>query len=145
MMAIEPLPETNSAPVDDSLDPEVNRLSCYGDGRSRFMRPSENLCCAIYTRKSTERGLDANVTSLTAQRDLCQSYIKCQAHQRWVELPQSYDDGGYSGGTLERPALRRLIADIEEGRVDAIIIYKIDRLTRSLLDFCSARRNSRAL
>jgi DNA invertase Pin-like site-specific DNA recombinase len=76
-----------------------------------------------------------NVTSLVAQREVCQSYIKCQAHRKWTELPQSYDDGGYSGGTLERPALRRLISDIEAGRVDVIIIYKIDRLTRSLLDF----------
>jgi DNA invertase Pin-like site-specific DNA recombinase len=70
-----------------------------------------------------------------AQRDVCHSYIKCQAHRHWIELPQAYDDGGYSGGTLERPALRRLLADIEEGRVDAIVIYKIHRLTRSLLDF----------
>jgi site-specific DNA recombinase len=99
------------------------------------MTSSQHLRCAIYTRKSTDRGLDANVTSLTAQRDVCQSYIKCQAHRHWIELPQAYDDGGYSGGTLERPALRRLLADIEEGRVDAIVIYKIDRLTRSLLDF----------
>ena len=99
------------------------------------MRSSENLRCAIYTRKSTERGLDMNVTSLEAQREVCQSYIKCQAHRKWTELPQSYDDGGFSGGTLERPALRRLIADIERGRIDVIIIYKIDRLTRSLLDF----------
>lgn len=99
------------------------------------MRSSENLRCAIYTRKSTERGLDMNVTSLEAQREVCQSYIRCQAHRKWTELAQAYDDGGYSGGTLERPALRRLISDIEAGRVDAIIIYKIDRLTRSLLDF----------
>ena len=99
------------------------------------MRSSEGLRCAIYTRKSTERGLDMNVTSLVAQREVCQSYIRCQAHRKWTELPQAYDDGGYSGGTLERPALRRLISDIESGRVDVIIIYKIDRLTRSLLDF----------
>jgi DNA invertase Pin-like site-specific DNA recombinase len=91
--------------------------------------------CAIYTRKSTEHGLDMAVTSLEAQRDVCRAYIKCQAHRNWVELPREYDDGGYSGGSLERPALQRLIADVEAGRVDNIVIYKIDRLTRSLTDF----------
>lgn len=91
--------------------------------------------CAIYTRKSTEHGLDLPLNSLVTQREVCQSYIKCQAHKQWVELPYHYDDGGYSGGTLERPALKRLIGDVEAGRVDVIVIYKIDRLTRSLLDF----------
>lgn len=91
--------------------------------------------CAIYTRKSTERGLDMAVTSLEAQREVCRAYIKCQAHRNWVELPILYDDGGHSGGTLERPALQKLIADVEAGRVDIIVIYKIDRLTRSLTDF----------
>jgi len=91
--------------------------------------------CAIYTRKSTEYGLDAAVNSLETQRDVCQSYIKCQAHRNWSELPYRYDDGGYSGGTLARPALTRLVRDIEEGRIDVIVVYKIDRLTRSLLDF----------
>jgi len=91
--------------------------------------------CAIYTRKSTDRGLDLNVTSLEAQRDVCSSYIKCQAHRNWFELPTLYNDGGYSGGNLDRPALRALMADIEDGRVDCIVIYKMDRLTRSLLDF----------
>ena len=91
--------------------------------------------CAIYTRKSTEHGLDAAVNSLETQRDICRAYIKCQAHRNWAELPSRYDDGGYSGGTLARPALTRLIRDIEEGRIDVIVVYKIDRLTRSLLDF----------
>lgn len=91
--------------------------------------------CAIYTRKSTEHGLDRAVNSLETQRDVCRSYIKCQAHRNWVELPCHYDDGGYSGGTLVRPALNRLIGDIEAGRIDMVVIYKIDRLTRSLLDF----------
>jgi site-specific DNA recombinase len=91
--------------------------------------------CAIYTRKSTEYGLDAAVNSLETQRDVCQAYIKCQAHRNWTELPYRYDDGGCSGGTLARPALTRLIRDIEEGRIDVIVVYKIDRLTRSLLDF----------
>jgi site-specific DNA recombinase len=91
--------------------------------------------CAIYTRKSTDRGLDEAVNSLETQRDVCQSYIKCHAHRNWVELPRRYDDGGYSGGTLVRPALNCLIGDIEAGRIDVIVVYKIDRLTRSLLDF----------
>jgi site-specific DNA recombinase len=91
--------------------------------------------CAIYTRKSTEHGLDRAVNSLETQRDVCLAYIKCQAHRHWVHLPHRYDDGGYSGGTLVRPALNRLIADIEAGRIDMVVIYKIDRLTRSLLDF----------
>ena len=102
-----------------------------------YMDPIERriIRCAIYTRKSTERGLDAAVNSLETQRDVCQSYIKCQMHRNWTELPHRYDDGGYSGGTLARPALARLIRDIEEGRIDVIVVYKIDRLTRSLLDF----------
>jgi site-specific DNA recombinase len=91
--------------------------------------------CAIYTRKSTDHGLDMPVNSLEAQRDVCRAYIKCQAHRNWVELPYQYDDGGYSGSSLERPALQRLVADVEAGRVDLIVIYKIDRLTRSLTDF----------
>lgn len=91
--------------------------------------------CAIYTRKSTEHRLDLAVNSLETQRDVCQAYIKCQAHRNWVEVAHHYDDGGYSGGTLVRPALGRLLRDIEPGRVDLVVIYKIDRLTRSLLDF----------
>ena len=91
--------------------------------------------CAIYTRKSTDRGLEKEVNSLESQRDYCRAYIKCQAHRNWVEVPRQYDDGGQSGGTLDRPALQGLIADIEAGRVDVIVIYKIDRLTRSLMAF----------
>jgi len=91
--------------------------------------------CAIYTRKSTEYGLDQAVNSLDAQREVCRSYIKCQAHRNWVEVPRRYDDGGYSGGTLVRPAMNQLVGDIESGRIDMVVIYKIDRLTRSLLDF----------
>lgn len=91
--------------------------------------------CAVYTRKSTSQGLDSDVSSLETQREVCRSYIKCHAHRNWVELPARYDDGGFSGGTLERPALKELLADIEAGRVDVIVVYKLDRLTRSLLDF----------
>ncbi|MFL6725214.1 MAG: recombinase family protein [Sphingomicrobium sp.] len=91
--------------------------------------------CAIYARKSTDRGLDMPVNSLESQREICRAYIKSQAHRNWYETTANYDDGGYSGGTLERPALKQLISDVEAGRVDIIVVYKIDRLTRSLLDF----------
>jgi DNA invertase Pin-like site-specific DNA recombinase len=91
--------------------------------------------CAIYTRKSTEHGLDQEFNSLDAQREACEAYIKSQASQGWRALPQEYDDPAYSGGNLERPALKRLLRDIEAGRIDVIVVYKIDRLTRSLADF----------
>ena len=93
------------------------------------------LRCAIYTRKSTEHGLEQEFNSLDAQRDACEAYIKSQASQGWRALPQHYDDPAYSGGNLERPALKKLLADIEAGKVDVIVVYKIDRLTRSLADF----------
>src|SRR5947199_1252941 len=91
--------------------------------------------CAIYTRKSSEEGLEQEFNSLQAQREACEAYIKSQRHEGWVCLSQPYDDGGLSGGTLERPALQRLLADIAAGAVDAVIVYKVDRLTRSLADF----------
>ena len=93
------------------------------------------LRCAIYTRKSTEEGLDMGFNSLDAQREACEAYIASQKSEGWVELADRYDDGGWSGGTLERPALKRLTADIEDGRVDVVVVYKIDRLSRSLMDF----------
>jgi site-specific DNA recombinase len=91
--------------------------------------------CAIYTRKSTEHGLELEFNSLQAQREACEAYIKSQAHEGWILLPGKYDDAAYSGGNLERPALKRLLNDIDQGRVDVIVVYKIDRLTRSLADF----------
>jgi DNA invertase Pin-like site-specific DNA recombinase len=91
--------------------------------------------CAIYTRKSTEHGLELEFNSLDAQREACEAYIKSQASQGWRILPQPYDDPAYSGGTLDRPALKQLLTDIEAGIVDVIVVYKIDRLTRSLADF----------
>jgi site-specific DNA recombinase len=91
--------------------------------------------CAIYTRKSTEHGLELEFNSLDAQRDSCEAYIKSQASQGWRALPQHYDDPAYSGGNLERPALQQLLKDIDAGRIDVIVVYKIDRLTRSLADF----------
>jgi site-specific DNA recombinase len=91
--------------------------------------------CAIYTRKSTEHGLELEFNSLDAQRDACEAYIKSQASQGWKALPQHYDDPAYSGGNLDRPALQQLLKDIDAGRIDVIVVYKIDRLTRSLADF----------
>jgi DNA invertase Pin-like site-specific DNA recombinase len=93
------------------------------------------LRCAIYTRKSTEEGLDMEFNSLDAQREACSAYIASQRAEGWVELADQYDDGGFSGGTLERPALKRLLADIEAGRIDVVVVYKIDRLSRALMDF----------
>ena len=91
--------------------------------------------CAIYTRKSSEEGLEQAFNSLDAQREACAAYVDSQRHEGWLALDDRYDDGGYSGGTLERPALQRLIRDIEAGRVDTVVCYKIDRLSRSLTDF----------
>ncbi len=93
------------------------------------------LRCAIYTRKSSEEGLDMEFNSLDAQREACEAYIASQRAEGWVLVRDRYDDGGVSGGTLERPALKRLVADIQEGLVDVVVVYKIDRLSRSLVDF----------
>ncbi|MFK7879199.1 recombinase family protein [Roseobacter sp.] len=95
----------------------------------------KKLRCAIYTRKSSEDGLEQEFNSLDAQREACAAYISSQKHEGWVLLPEHYDDGGISGGSLDRPALKRLLQDIADGLVDQIIVYKIDRLTRSLADF----------
>lgn len=91
--------------------------------------------CAIYTRKSSEEGLDMEFNSLDAQREACEAYIASQKSEGWVALRDRYDDGGFSGGTLVRPALKQLISDIEAGLIDVIVVYKIDRLSRSLMDF----------
>jgi len=91
--------------------------------------------CAIYTRKSSEEGLEQDFNSLDAQREACAAFIKSQVHEGWVQISESYDDGGISGGTMVRPALQRLLADIEKGLVDIVVVYKVDRLTRSLSDF----------
>ncbi len=91
--------------------------------------------CAIYTRKSSEEGLEQDFNSLDAQREACASYIASQKHEGWTLLPNHYDDGGISGGHLERPALQQLLSDVDDGAVDQIVVYKIDRLTRSLADF----------
>ncbi|MDP9195623.1 MAG: recombinase family protein [Pseudomonadota bacterium] len=91
--------------------------------------------CAIYTRKSSEEGLEQDFNSLQAQREACEAYIKSQQHEGWQLVKTAYDDGGISGGTMERPALQRLLSDIQSGKIDIIVVYKVDRLTRSLADF----------
>ena len=91
--------------------------------------------CAIYTRKSTEEGLEQDFNSLDAQREACEAYIKSQMHEGWVLIKKEYNDGGYSGGTMNRPAFQELLTDIEEDKVDIVVVYKVDRLTRSLMDF----------
>src|SRR3989337_966064 len=88
--------------------------------------------CAVYTRKSSEEGLEQAFNSLDAQREACEAYIKSQIGEGWQLVRNRYDDGGLSGGTLERPALQQLLADIRAGRVETVVVYKVDRLTRSL-------------
>src|SRR3989454_9513330 len=91
--------------------------------------------CAVYTRKSSEEGLEQEFNSLHAQREACEAFIKSQAGEGWRLIRTHYDDGGLSGATMERPALQRLMADIAKGLIDAVVVYKVDRLTRSLADF----------
>ena len=91
--------------------------------------------CAIYTRKSTEEGLEQDFNSLDAQREAGEAYIASQRNEGWECLSNRYDDGGFSGGNVDRPAFQRLMADVEAGKVDCIVVYKIDRLSRSLMDF----------
>ena len=103
--------------------------------QSRNDVPSGPVRCAIYTRKSTEEGLEQEFNSLDAQKEACAAYVTSQRHEGWVLVPGDYDDGGFSGGTLERPALKRLLSEIAANRIDVIVVYKVDRLTRSLGDF----------
>lgn len=98
-------------------------------------RPTKRLRCAIYTRKSTEEGLEQAFNSLDAQREACAAYILSQRHEGWTLHPESYGDGGFTGGNMDRPGLRRLLSDVRTGRVDVVVVYKVDRLTRSLADF----------
>ncbi len=110
-------------------------------GKDRDRRFGDNptarrrLRCAVYTRKSSDEGLEQSFNSLHAQRDACEAYVASQKHEGWVLLPQAYDDGAYSGGSMDRPALQRLLDDIRSGLVDIVVVYKVDRLTRSLADF----------
>jgi DNA invertase Pin-like site-specific DNA recombinase len=102
---------------------------------AKVKRPAKRLRCAIYTRKSSEEGLEQAFNSLDAQREACAAFILSQKHEGWTVLPTLYDDGGFSGGTMDRPALQRILGDIAAGKVDVVVVYKIDRLTRSLFDF----------
>jgi site-specific DNA recombinase len=95
----------------------------------------KRLNCAIYTRKSSDEGLEKEFNSLDAQREACAAYVLSQKHAGWVGVRDLYDDGGLSGGTMERPALQRLLTDIASGKVQIVVVYKVDRLTRSLADF----------
>ena len=106
----------------------------FGTAPGRLKNGS-TIRCAIYTRKSTEEGLDRDFNSLQAQREAAEAYIQSQRHMGWVLVPHNYDDGGFSGGNLERPGLKKLLDDVEGRRVDCILVYKVDRLSRSLLDF----------
>src|SRR5437763_10807207 len=98
-------------------------------------RRNARVRCAIYTRKASEEGLDQEFNSLQAQREACEAFIHSQRHEGWVCLRAAYDDGGFSGARMDRPALQQLLADLTAGRVDTIVVHKIDRLTRSLADF----------
>jgi len=111
-------------------EPEGGIVSRGSEGK-----PIRKLRCAVYTRKSTEEGLDKEFNSLQAQREACEAFIASQRSEGWALVRDAYDDGGFSGGTLERPGLKQLLADIEEGLVDVVVVYKIDRLSRSLMDF----------
>src|SRR5712664_3113501 len=105
-------------------------------GRARpLRRKGSRSRCAVYTRKSSEEGLEMEFNSLDAQREACEAYIASQRGEGWVQVADRYDDGGVSGGTLDRPALKRLLADVESGGIDIVVVYKVDRLSRSLLDF----------
>lgn len=103
--------------------------------KSNRKQPAVTMRCAVYTRKSTEEGLDQEFNSLDAQREAGEAYVASQQHEGWGCLPELYDDGGFTGGNMERPALQRLMADIEAGKIDCVVVYKVDRLSRSLLDF----------
>jgi len=97
--------------------------------------PTAPVRCAIYTRKSTEEGLDSDFNSLDAQREAAEAYVHSQTHAGWTCLPQHYSDGGYTGSNLDRPALQRLLTDIQAGQIDCVVTHRVDRLSRSLLDF----------
>src|ERR1700723_3794076 len=105
------------------------------DARQSGSPSPAKLRCAVYTRKSSEEGLEQEFNSLDAQREACEAYVVSQKHEGWTSLPTLYDDGAYSGGTMERPALQRMLEDIRARKIDVVVVYKVDRLTRSLTDF----------
>jgi site-specific DNA recombinase len=106
----------------------MSRHTSKGPGKTK-------LRCAIYTRKSSEEGLDQDFNSLDAQRDACEAFVASQKQEGWMALAELYDDGGFSGATMERPAFQRLLVDVADGKIDIVVVYKVDRLTRSLSDF----------
>jgi site-specific DNA recombinase len=126
------MPRSNAASGCESSIADRGQPRSAGRAERPLIR---KLRCAVYTRKSTEEGLEMEFNSLDAQREACEAYVASQRAEGWLLVSDRYDDGGFSGGTLERPALKRLLADIEAGRVDVVVVYKIDRLSRSLMDF----------
>jgi site-specific DNA recombinase len=115
-----------------------------GRGRRAVAVVQTGVRCAIYTRKSTDEGLDREFNSLEAQRETAESYIASQRDEGWIALSDIYDDGGFSGATTQRPALQRLLADIDAGKIDCVVVYKYDRLSRSLLTFAQFERQMTA-
>jgi site-specific DNA recombinase len=107
----------------------MSKATAKSNGEKKVVR------CAIYTRKSTEEGLQQEFNSLDAQRESGEAYITAQKHEGWTCLPDRYDDGGFTGGNLDRPAVQRLMKDIVAGKIDCVVVYKVDRLSRSLMDF----------
>src|SRR5262249_44053912 len=123
------------APAGMALPSSGSGRITAGHLRVLAMRPKQSLrWCAVYTRKSSEEGLEQDFNSLDAQREAGKAYVESQRHEGWRPLSAHYDDGGYSGGTLDRPALQRLLTDIRAGKVQIVVVYKVDRLTRSLAD-----------
>ena len=112
----------------------IDRKRSVSSGTERSSRGGR-VRCAIYTRKSSEEGLEQEFNSLDAQREACEAYVRSQKQEGWQALPQLYDDPGFSGGNMERPALKQLLADIAGRKIDVVVVYKVDRLTRSLADF----------
>ena len=106
---------------------------------------SSRLRCAIYTRKSTEEGLEQEFNSLDAQREAAEAFIQSQRREGWIALPEFYDDGGFTGANMDRPALTRLLQAVEAGELDCVVVYKVDRLSRSLLDFTRLAKLTRTI
>src|SRR5437899_9362461 len=128
---------TTGSPASPAPSPERNGTGLGSLGCGSRTMPSERrvLRCAVYTRKSSEHGLEQDFNSLDAQREAGEAYIKSQSHEGWKLIRAQYADGGLSGATMERPALQRLLADIAARLIDVVVVYKVDRLTRSLADF----------
>ena len=122
---------------DPLVRPAVLRAKAATESEAKSMKPSSGsrVRCAIYTRKSSEEGLEQSFNSLQAQREACEAYVASQRHEGWHAIPKQYDDGGFSGGNMSRPALKQLLEDIAAGLIETIVVYKVDRLTRSLTDF----------